>query len=102
MLFRQGTLVEGPVVAERKLARESAEWLGRALGGVSSAAISDEERMEQTWLLAHLLNGRDAERTVVRWLGGPDETPGEIGAAVAQRAAEIRARGADEAEAPPD
>lgn len=99
LLFRRGELREGPLVQERKLAAAAPPWLSKALQLPTDADLSDDERMEQTWLLAHLLNGRDAERTAVLWLDR-DEAPPDLGDRLAQRAAEIRARGADESEAP--
>lgn len=99
MLFRCGELREGPLVPERKLMPEAQRWLTDALQMPLDPTLTGDERMEQTWLLAHLLNGRDAERTAVCWLVDED-APAELGARLAERAAEIRSRGADESETP--
>jgi hypothetical protein len=94
-----GELREGPLIAERKLAAAAPSWLAEVLQTPGDANLGADERMEQTWLLAHLLNGRESERTAILWLEC-EEAPPDVGAWLAQRASEIRSRGADESQVP--
>jgi len=58
-LFRLGHLVDGPVVADRRVGPDSVAWLREELAratGTDPAVV----RMEQTWLFCHLLFNRES------------------------------------------
>lgn len=64
LLFVDGHLIDGPVVADRRIAKEVSPWLETVLAAPRSAT-GDVQRMEQTWLLCHLLAGRERASTIV-------------------------------------
>jgi DNA polymerase III subunit epsilon len=72
-LFLQGRLTDGPLLPEGKLLRDLPKWLAEqrdrmereahSPSGTSpdAARTDDEIRMEQTWLVAHFLEYREAQ-----------------------------------------
>ncbi len=88
MLFRQGHLQAGPVVPARQFPAAAVAWLETAWAEPAGPTTATE-RMEQTWLVAHLLFGREAASTLVYWLpaAGP---PAGTEADLAARAAALR------------
>jgi hypothetical protein len=74
-LFSHGALVEGPVVAERKLEQDAFAWLAAAARDELAATLAAKEpvqRMEQTWLVAHLLNNKEADSALIVRVLDPD------------------------------
>jgi len=68
LLFRQGDLLDGPVLRERDLPGQAAEWARQQMQaetGHSDATV----RMEQTWMVAHFAARNEAARAVVVPLG---------------------------------
>ena len=63
-LFREGDLTDGPLIAEHKLAVEVPGWLTGQLSR-PAAALDAVVRMEQTWLVAHFLQHREAQSAIV-------------------------------------
>jgi len=66
VLFRQGELVDGPIVAARAAAEEAPRWFREGLAS-KPAELSGTIRMEQTWLFCHLMFSRKLGRTVTVW-----------------------------------
>ncbi|RMF84940.1 MAG: hypothetical protein D6744_02215, partial [Planctomycetota bacterium] len=67
-LFRRGVLEDGPLIPQRKLPDAAAEWAAQRVRDAPSVpppadAADATIRMEQTWLVAHLLRHKEA-RTV--------------------------------------
>jgi DNA polymerase-3 subunit epsilon len=89
-LFRAGDWKEGPVVRARRLVPESLAWLA-----AQPPALPDDlpeiVRTEQTWLLAHLLFGRDAERALFVPLPC-DGASADIETSLLQQLASVRGR----------
>ncbi len=63
-LFRLGHLCDGPLLPERKLATGAPAWLTEQLRETPELP-DDTVRMEQTWLLAHLLQHKEARTAIV-------------------------------------
>jgi DNA polymerase-3 subunit epsilon len=93
-LFRAGEIVDGPVMLERKLPAEGLAWLQQA-GAAPPAALPDVTRMEQTWLVCHLVFSREADRALLHMLG-TGESPAELGQQIAERIGAVRARSGDD------
>ena len=70
-LFRQGYLTDGPILGDRKLPTETPTWLAEALKQ-PGAEIDPITRTEQTWLVAHLLQHKEARAAIIERL--PNET----------------------------
>jgi DNA polymerase-3 subunit epsilon len=70
-LFRQGHLTDGPLLSDRKLPTETPPWLAEQLKQPPSQ-LDPVVRMEQTWLLAHLLQHKEARTALIEDL--PDAT----------------------------
>jgi excinuclease UvrABC nuclease subunit len=66
-LFERGHLIDGPLLADRKLSTETPAWLGDALRQ-PLPELNTEVRMEQTWLVAHFLQHKDARNAIVEHL----------------------------------
>jgi DNA polymerase-3 subunit epsilon len=95
-LFWQGQIIDGPLLADRKLAAQTPIWLGAALqkvvsglGGPQNAhetsqppgEVNDVVRMEQTWLLGHFLQHREARTAILEELpsaGVPPDLEGSL------------------------
>ena len=62
-LFRRGDLLDGPIVADKKLPEEAGAWLDAMAGHDRS----DDLKLlsEQTWLVAHFLRHRDARAAII-------------------------------------
>lgn len=61
--FRGGALVDGPVVADRKAEAGIAAWYAE-FRNAAPPELDGEIRTEQTWLLCHLLFGREAAAAI--------------------------------------
>lgn len=101
--FERGRLREGPLEGDRKIAQATFDWLhppSAADPAAERAPVGDftsqlergladtdaVERMEQTWLVAHLLHHREGESVIVldrAQVGGPQM----IGDAIARKRA---------------
>ncbi len=88
MLLRHGDLQAGPVVPARKFPAAAVTWL-QAAATEPPGPATPTERMEQTWLVAHLLFGREAASTLVYWLPA-EGLPAGLETELAKRAAELR------------
>ena len=97
MLLRHGHLQAGPIVPARKFPAAAVAWL-QASWAEPPRPATPTERMEQTWLVAHLLFGREAASTLVYWLPA-EGIPAEMAADLAARAAELRPPPSEEASA---
>lgn len=64
LLFRRGALTDGPVLPDRKAPAGAAAWLSQELARVEEDT-APALRMEQTWLLCHLLHGRESASVIV-------------------------------------
>ena len=99
-VFRSGAIVDGPILPDRSAKTGLAAWLATA-AGVPDPDVVPRVRMEQTWLLSHLLFGREAEDGVIL------RTTGFAGDDLVERCiSEMRARrgkvGAEQAEHGPE
>ncbi len=63
-LFRRGELLEGPTIKPRKCTDETLTWLN-SQPPPQLDTIPPIQRREQTWLLAHLLFHREADRALI-------------------------------------
>lgn len=82
--FDRGTLLDGPIILERRLSSDIPAWLGSSR--IAPPETDDVVRMENSWLLGHLLQHKDRAAAVL-----VDDTGDD--AAVAQRfIAEARSR----------
>ncbi|MCK4342874.1 MAG: hypothetical protein KAY37_14260 [Phycisphaerae bacterium] len=63
-LFRRGYLADGPVVPDRRVGSATAAWLKTELSQ-SPEEVPDAIRMEQTWLVCHLLLHRESDSALV-------------------------------------
>lgn len=63
-LFRGGHLADGPVVPERRLGSDVTKWLGDELLRPAEE-LPASVRMEQTWLVAHLLFNRESDTALI-------------------------------------
>ncbi len=101
-LFARGELIDGPLVPDRKLVSHATNWL-RCLLTTQPATPEDRNtgkharpgdavaRMEQTWLVTHLLNNREAQTAMVIPL--PTLTvPPHLGDSLEEALAQRRAR----------
>jgi DNA polymerase-3 subunit epsilon len=70
-LFRQGHLLDGPLLPDRKLPTEAPTWLAEALGQPATE-LDEAVRMEQTWLVAHFLQHKESRSAIIELL--PDAT----------------------------
>ncbi|MGD8452097.1 MAG: hypothetical protein PVJ57_09790 [Phycisphaerae bacterium] len=70
-LFRQGWLEEGPIHTDRKLPTAAVDWL-RARFAITPEPLDATIRMEQTWLVAHLLKSREGDASLVEPLPTTD------------------------------
>ena len=68
-LFRRGVLEEAPLIPDRKLATAAAAWTAERVAKPPPAADATV-RMEQTWLVAHLLRHKEGRTARVVRLGG--------------------------------
>lgn len=66
-LFRQGHLIDGPLLPDRKLAQQAPVWLAEQLQQPLDE-LEDIVRMEQTWLVAHFLQHKEAQSAIVELL----------------------------------
>lgn len=87
--FDRGELIDGPIITQRKLAAGLADWL--PLSRTAPPAVDDTTRMEQSWLLAHLMQHRERD-TAIMIDDLDDDT--ELCGAFAERAAAIKPRSA--------
>ena len=88
-LFRRGDLRDGPLLSDQKLPGESRIWLET----MRQAAPTTDRRllMEQTWLVAHFLHHRDAQKAIIEPLPGdrcPHDLERRLSEAVAARRAQ--------------
>lgn len=90
LAFRQGHIVDGPVVADRAAVKAIAEWVPR-VAAAELPALADSVRMEQTWLVCQLLTGREAAG-VARWPLAPGGEPVAADAIEAELAARRKVR----------
>ncbi|MEW6250591.1 MAG: hypothetical protein AB1716_08075 [Planctomycetota bacterium] len=96
LLFRMGALIDGPVMPDRRLCAELPKWLAtelaglRAQQGAAGVETSAVVRMEQTWLVAHLLFSREAESSIIVPLDTTAPPP-DVPELLAARMAELRA-----------
>ena len=77
-LFSRGALVEGPTVPDRKLVADTRAWLEPVLRDhlpAALAAADPTQRMEQTWLVAHLLQNKEAATTLTLRLPNLPQDP---------------------------
>lgn len=67
LLFRAGRIDDGPVVSLRELQNAAPAWLADSIRSESATAeqLDAMVRMEQTWLLAHLLERQEAQRALI-------------------------------------
>ncbi len=72
--FDRGVLEAGDILAEKKTPTGVLEWLADVWSR-PSARVADEVRMEQTWLLFHLLSRVERERAVVVQVGDVGTAP---------------------------
>jgi DNA polymerase-3 subunit epsilon len=63
-LFRDGDLRDGPVVPARRAAVDIAAWTN-AERSAAASELPDVVRMEQTWLVCHLLLHREGDAALV-------------------------------------
>ncbi|MBN2446113.1 MAG: hypothetical protein JXO22_05285 [Phycisphaerae bacterium] len=63
-LLRAGAMDDGPTIPQRKLVQQTPEWLRERLA-VSPPVTDKIERMEQTWLVSHLLENREARGAII-------------------------------------
>lgn len=63
-VFDRGAIVDGPVISDRKLLVEAPAWIVAQSAGLAEAP-DGLTRVEQTWLMAHLLYHRDGESAIV-------------------------------------
>jgi DNA polymerase-3 subunit epsilon len=63
-LFRQGHLTDGPLLPDRKLVEQTPTWLAEQLQQPLDE-VDDVVRMEQTWLVAHFLQHKEARSAIV-------------------------------------
>lgn len=63
-LFDRGLLSDGPILQDRKLAQEAAAWWIAQAGASTPEAADAQIRMEQTWLVAHLLAHREGRSLI--------------------------------------
>lgn len=83
--FRAGTFADGPLVKEPDAGATAREWLKQlSCAGETDDAVA---RMEQTWLLAHLLHSKEAETAAIVGLDGAAEGDHAFDAALASRSA---------------
>lgn len=64
ILFRAGHLADGPIVPQRRIGPDARAWLAAQLGQPCED-VPDSVRMEQTWLVCHLLSSREADSSVI-------------------------------------
>jgi len=86
-LFRRGHLTDGPLLPDRKLAAQTPTWLAEALRQPPDQ-LDDVVRMEQTWLVAHFLQHKEARAAIIEWLPDMDMPPdleGSLRDALTQR-----------------
>ncbi len=69
LLFRAGGLTEGPVIPARRVGSDAAAWLRTQLAEPRPELLPIV-RMEQTWLLGHLLYGGERETALLLALPG--------------------------------
>jgi len=102
-LFRRGELLDGPLLADRKVAAEAPVWLaqqGATPSAEQGATARDADakmrepdatvRMEQTWLVGHLLYHREAAAAIIEPLP-PEGVPPDLGGRLASALHERRA-----------
>lgn len=70
VLFREGCLIDGPLISDRRLAADLPDWLRDAVG-LPPPLLDDHVRMEHTWLLAHFLAHREAQGAIIEPLADP-------------------------------
>ncbi len=61
--FRNGCLIDGPTIPDRRAEREMCAWFAAS----ASLSLPDTDatvRMEQTWLVCHLLFSRESENVI--------------------------------------
>jgi excinuclease UvrABC nuclease subunit len=90
LLFRRGELSDGPLVPERRLGRESVAWATEFLGADARQTPTDM-RMEQTWLICSAL-GRCAAASLAVIPLCDAALPANLGQALVDHAARVRAR----------
>ncbi len=90
-LFRAGEIVDGPIVLQRKLPAAALEWWQHARTQ-APAQLPEVVRMEQTWLVCHLLFSRESDRALLQQLG-EGELPADLGEQIAARVHAVRAKG---------
>jgi excinuclease UvrABC nuclease subunit len=86
-LFRQGHLTEGPLLLGRKLPTEAPLWLTEQLNKLPLDELDPVVRMEQTWLVAHFLQHKEARAAIIEELPGataPPDLEGSLGDALRQ------------------
>jgi DNA polymerase-3 subunit epsilon len=69
-LFDRGHLVDGPVFGDRQVGAGGAGWVEALAGEPSVQAVEATERMEQTWLIAHLHFSRESAHLIRIALAG--------------------------------
>jgi len=89
-LLRRGELTDGPLLSDRKLAADTPPWLADTLK--AEPAESDPVvRMEQTWLVAHFMQHKEARSAIIEGLPSgelPAELEGSLRDALAKRRTE--------------
>ncbi len=73
-LFRQGHLTDGPLLSDRKLAQQTPAWLSEQLKQPPDE-LDNIVRMEQTWLVAHFLQHKEARVAIVEVLPDAEAPP---------------------------
>ncbi len=88
VLFRGGHIDDGPVVQQRRIGVEAPAWLRDQLA-LTPTVVPPIVRMEQTWLICHMLHSRERESAVV--FGLPTlEAPADFGQTLSAQAAKLR------------
>lgn len=97
-LFRRGDLIDGPLLAERKLAAETPSWLLEQLSR-APAELSGTVRMEETWLAAHFMHHKESGAAIVVHLA-EDRAPADLEESLSEALKARRAKSAQQAQAP--
>jgi DNA polymerase-3 subunit epsilon len=92
-VFRAGEFADGPLLKDRELPAGAVGWF-ESLASESRAPCSSEGliRMEQTWLMAHLLHSREAQTGAIVGVNDSENLADRLSAALDQACSNRPAR----------